>query len=162
MRRRHFLGGGLALPVLFFDVARSATNLVAQPVRQSTPFASTGLKISGPVVSNADGQVIENLDIVATAGDAVTVLHRDVTVRDCRIRHGGGHGVHAAGAARLVLRNLEVEGVGMPPRGPSTSIHSNNVNLENCPGAIVTSVKASRGSTNIYVEGGKSPPAELP
>ena len=157
MRRRHFLGGGLALPVLFFDVARSAANSVARPGRQSTPFASTGPKISGPVVSNADGQVIENsLDIVATAGDAVTVLHRDVTVRDCRIRHGGGHGVHAAGAARLVLRNLEVEGVGAPTRGPSMSIHSNNVNLENCPGAIVTSVKASRGSTNIYVEGGDS------
>lgn len=159
MRRRRFLRGFLALPVLLFGVARSAAQRVAQPSRQSMPFgklAPAGLKISGPVVSNADGQVIANLDIVAALGDAVTVLHRDVTVRNCRIRHDGGHGVHAAGASGLVLRNIEVERSGAPAAGPSPTLHSNNVNLENCPGAIITCVKASRGSTNVYVEGSES------
>ena len=105
---------------------------------------------SGRVTSRGDEQVIENLDIDARSGNAVTVLHRRVTIRNCRIRHAGGHGVHALNAAGLMLRDLEIDHVGAPPSGVGPSANRNNVNIESCPGTIITRVKASRGASNIY------------
>src|SRR5712672_3220146 len=72
---------------------------------------------SGPVTSRADGEIIENLDVDARFGDGITVVHRRVTVRNCRIRHAGGHGVHATNAAELVLQHLEIDHVGAPGSG---------------------------------------------
>jgi hypothetical protein len=104
---------------------------------------------SGPVTSRADGHVLENLDIDAAIGNAVTVVHRDVTVRNCRIRHAAGHGVHAASATSLVLQDLEIDRL----EGSSQlrlSKFANNIDLENCPNTVITRVKASGGSSNIY------------
>jgi hypothetical protein len=107
---------------------------------------------SGPVVSRADGEIIENLDIDAPFGDGIWVSHPRVTVRNCRIRHAGGHGVYATDAAGLVLRQLEIDHVGAPQSGAGSSPNRNNVHLEHCPDTTMTRVRASRGSSNIYVE----------
>jgi hypothetical protein len=64
--------------------------------------------------------------------------------------------VHAKYAAGLVLQALEIDHVGAPASGIGPNQYCNNVNLEHCPGAIVTRVKASRGSSNIYAEDSES------
>lgn len=106
---------------------------------------------SGPVTSTADGQIIEDLDISSNAGNGITVMHHSVTVRNCRIRHAGGHGLRAEGVAGLRLHDLEIDHTGAPPAGVGPSEDCNNVDLEGCPGTVITRVKASRGSSNIYV-----------
>jgi hypothetical protein len=156
MDRRRLLGGLLALPASSFVVAPSPTPPRAQPYPENSNIngrraATIALTPSDTVTSHADGQLIENLDVEASFGNGVTVLHRDVTVRNCRIRYAEGHGVHAEGATGLVLQNIEIDHVGAPLSGAGPSDLRNCVNLEACPGATVNRVKASRGSSNIYV-----------
>ncbi|MER9618741.1 right-handed parallel beta-helix repeat-containing protein [Mesorhizobium sp. M0207] len=102
------------------------------------------------MLTRADGQIIENLDIYAPYGNGVTALHQGVIVRSCRIRHAMGSGIYARGAAGIRLQDLEIDHVGVPP-GTEPSQNRNNIELESCPDAIIIRVKASRGSSNIYV-----------
>jgi Right handed beta helix region len=158
MDRRHLLAGLLMLPASSLVAERGPSTLPQAPPQSDeanqTPgrVAALPLVPSGPVTSRTDGQVIENLDVDARAGDAVTVVHQNVTVRNCRIRHAGGHGVNATGATGLVLQDIEIDHVGAPPSGVGPSQLRNNVNLESCPNTTIARVKASRGSSNIYGE----------
>ncbi|TKB28726.1 MAG: hemolysin, partial [Mesorhizobium sp.] len=72
-------------------------------------------------------------------------------VRSCRIRHAMGSGIYARGAAGIRLQDLEIDRVGAPPSVTGRSQNRNNIELESCPDAIIIRVKASRGSSNIYV-----------
>lgn len=156
MNRRRLVHGLLALPAFRLVAVRSA---VAEPVRDRPPRRGARggwgppvqLTPSGPVMSAIDGQIIENLDVSTSAGTGITVVHRNVTVRHCRIRHAGGHGVHAEGAAGLHLEDLEIDHTGAPPVGAASSERRNNLDLDGCPGAIIIRVTASRGSSNIYL-----------
>lgn len=105
----------------------------------------------GPIWSVTDGQIIENLDITSTRGSGLTVVHRNVTVRNCRIRHAGGHGIFARGATGVRLEMLEIDHVGAPAAGAGPDAHRNNIHLEGCGAATIARVKASRGSSNIYI-----------
>ncbi|MEA2740076.1 MAG: hypothetical protein QOH05_3383 [Acetobacteraceae bacterium] len=132
MQRRCLLAGLLALPE--FTVRR---------------ISAAGLVPSGPLRSSSDNQIIENFDIAAPSGDALTISHRGVVVRNCRIRHATGHGVNADDCAGLVLQNLEV--VRRAPSTPGME-HFNNIQLSHCPNSVVTDVRATSGSSNIYIE----------
>ena len=107
------------------------------------------LKPTGPVESQVDGEVIENLDIVAPNGNGVTVRHGNVTVRNCRIRHARGHGVAGESAVRLKLCDLDIINVGAPRSGAGPAGLFNNVDLDSCPGAVLTRLRAARGAANI-------------
>jgi polygalacturonase len=133
---------------------RGANDSNAHPVAATPP-----LQKSGPVRSRQDGQVIENLDISSSSGAALAVSHHGVTIRNCRIRHEGGSGIHATGCNNLLLENLELEHTGAPAKGVGPNQDRNNIHLMECPGVRVARVRASRGSSNIYVE--RSPGAAL-
>ena len=132
MRRRRVLAGMLATPLLKGRRALAA-----------------GLVPTGPMRSSSDNQVIEGLDIVAPSGDALVLSHRGLIVRDCRIHHATGHGVYAHDTEGLVMQNLEV--VRSAPLTPGTE-ECNNIYLNNCPGAVLTNIRALHGSSNIYIE----------
>lgn len=146
--RRHLLRGLVAYPGLALAVQETAQPLLplkGQPARiKLTP--------SGPIVSRARGETIEGLDIGLGSDAGITIHHDDVTVRNCRIRHGYHHGIAAMGVHGLKLENLEVERVDLPTERPPPARESDNLNLTACPGVVVASVKASGGSANIYVE----------
>ena len=132
MQRRHVLAGLLAFPGLRIRRAHAA-----------------GLVPTGPLRSSSDNQIIENLDIIAPSGDALIVSHRGVVVRNCRIHHATGHGVHALETDGLVLQNLEI--IRSAPSTAGTEEY-NNVYLFRCPGSLLTNIRASSGSSNIYIE----------
>jgi hypothetical protein len=147
MNRRDLCVGLVTLPV-------SRVAMLAEE-RDQTEDANgserISLKPSGPVTSHTDGQIIENLDISVLSGNGISVLHRGVTIRNCRVRHGAGHGVHGEGAADLALRDLDIirvtpVGLNDRPRG-----FFNNIELDHCPRASVLRVRAILGSSNIYV-----------
>ena len=156
MNRRRLMHGFMAVPALCFVAMRplipeqAGHPPVPSSVRGGRP-RKIRLNPSGPVRSTADGQVIENLDISTNATDGITVVHRGVTVRNCRIRHAGGHGLHAQGISGLRLHDLEIDHTGVPSSGVGPNEDRNNINLEGCPGATIVRAKASRGSSNIYV-----------
>ncbi|MER9063390.1 hypothetical protein [Mesorhizobium sp. M0698] len=150
LNRRRLLAGLLALPA---SGAVGAAVPLAQGRSGDKWFegAVSLARPSGPVLTRADGQIIENLDIYAPYGNGITALHQGVIVRSCRIRHAMGSGIYARGAAGIRLQDLEIDHVGVPPSGTEPSQNRNNIQLESCPDAIIIRVKASRGSSNIYV-----------
>ncbi|MFC1458483.1 hypothetical protein ACETIH_17615 [Microvirga arabica] len=109
------------------------------------------LKASGPVNSRADGDVIEGLDVTSRSGSAIGIKHKNVKVRNCRIRHAGGNGIAAKNAPGLLLEGLDIQHIGAPASGESPNDNCNNIDLENCPGAVITRIRAARGSANIYL-----------
>ncbi len=157
MDRRRLLTGFLSLGTTRLASAQSqgapfpsgATQSGRRTVDRAPPLT---LKRTGPVASQSDGQIIESLDIESNSGHAVSITHDRVTIRNCRIRHAGGHGIHAEGSTRLVLESLEIDHTGAPPRGVGPDEYRNNVNLVRCPGAFLSRIKASRGASNIRLE----------
>ena len=146
----------LILPLSPYTNWRESSYVISQAQlaeipRSNRPNIEGQLISSGPVTSRTNGEIIENLDVVSVSGSAVRVVHRNVTVRHCRIRHAGGHGVEAVGAASLVLHDLEIDHTGALTIGAGASAERDNVNLDGCPGSIIQRVKALRGSSNIYV-----------
>ncbi len=154
MNRRRMLAGLLSLP-LVEPAARwahaSETGLHAGR-RAGASRNVIALIRSSATVSRYAGEVIENLDILSLTGDALTVTHPGVIVRNCRIVHAGGHGIHAVGAKGVRLESIEVEHRGAGLTGEGTNIDRNNIALEGCPDAVITRIKAAKGAANIYLE----------
>jgi hypothetical protein len=149
----------MSLPASCLVVTQASESVLpkAQPApEEAKRSGGVSLALSGPVTSQADGQIIENLDIDARLENGIAVAHQSVTVRNCRIRHAGRHGVDAKNAPGLVLQDLEIDHVGAPASGVGPNPNCNNVNMQNCPSAVITRVKASRGSSNIYAENSDS------
>lgn len=106
---------------------------------------------TGPVASTHDGQVIEGLDIIAEVGNALTVTHANVTVKDCRIKHKEGHGIHCTGHSPRI-QNVEVINVGSPTGQVSeNSENRRNINLDGAGGAVIDTVTLREGSSGIYL-----------
>lgn len=154
MRRRQVLATLFAIP--FYDALvapRSMGRATAGESPESAPgHYATRLTRSGAVTSRYDGEIIEALDVVSLSGDAVVVTHQGVTVRNCRIRHAAGHGVHAAAANGLRLESLEIEHAGAPAAGAGPNIQTNNIDLVGCADVRLTRIRASKGAANIYLE----------
>jgi hypothetical protein len=99
--------------------------------------------------------VIEDLDIWAQSGDALTIFHRGVVVRNCRIRQTTGQGVYGSGATGLVLHNLDIV---RTPRSEEATRSCNNVHLYDCRGSVLMNIRARSGSSNVYREESGLPP----
>ncbi|OAP40009.1 hypothetical protein AU381_10745 [Sinorhizobium glycinis] len=104
--------------------------------------------------------MIENLDIYVTNGDAVTITHDNVILRNVRIHHVNGDGVSVSGATGVTIENTEVINAD-PPAGiaPETSPNINNIIAENSPNLTVHNTTVREGSTGIYLL--NSPGADL-
>ncbi|WP_052316330.1 right-handed parallel beta-helix repeat-containing protein [Sinorhizobium fredii] len=104
--------------------------------------------------------MIENLDIYVTNGDAVSITHDNVILRNCRIHHVEGDGVSVSGATGVTIENTEVINAD-PPAGiaPETSADIINIRAENAENLTVQNTTVREGSTGIYLV--NSPGADL-
>jgi len=99
----------------------------------------------------SDDDVIEYLEITSTVGDAVQIDNTDnVTLRHCKINHDGGHGIDAQNNGTLKIHDVDIVYDGAPPTGENSG-EFDNIALYLSPGAIVTNVRASKGSALVYV-----------
>ena len=123
------------------------------PPNDSPPSGSCQtLTSSGPVTASANGQVIQNLRITSTAGNAVTVNgHSNVTLKNLKIRHAGGRGIYFVNAPGLRIENVEIEYTAAPAAGANPSYDVNNIEGVNSSGVVITRAKLARGSTGIYL-----------
>jgi hypothetical protein len=108
---------------------------------------------SGPVTVTANGQIVQGRDITATGNTAGIRINgfSDVVVRNCRIRHATGRGIHATSSPRLLIEDVDILCTGAPAVGPNPSSNMNNIETVNCPDAVVRRIRARNGSTGVYV-----------
>jgi hypothetical protein len=93
---------------------------------RASGLSSSDLKASGSVTTTRAGQVIEGLDITGR----LIVKHRDVVIRDLRIRHRGGYGISSSGdVGRVTIRNVEIDGQGV---ADGLGILLSNVDVRGC------------------------------
>ncbi|MFZ6184269.1 right-handed parallel beta-helix repeat-containing protein [Nannocystis pusilla] len=116
---------------------------------------------SGPIVVEADDQVIENLHIVSTRGPAITVEgHAGVTIRNVWIEHAGGPGIAIGGGSDDIhIENVAIEHTGAPAAGQNPSDGLNNIECYGSARPVVTNARLVRGSSGIYLV--ECPDAEL-
>jgi hypothetical protein len=118
-------------------VQNLTTTLLSSTSPPNPPPPTTTLTASGPVKSTRAGQVFEYLDITATNGTAVEILHNNVTVRFCRIRHGApgtvevAQGIRVHDCASPTIQTVEIEHVGpFNPSDPRQAVKENRHNIE--------------------------------
>ena len=138
----------------------TASTSTASPSTATTQPAPGLTHTTTAIHSEYDGQVIENLDIYVTNGDAVTITHDNVILRNCRIHHVEGDGVSVSGATGVTIENTEVINAD-PPAGiaPETSADIINIRAENAADLTVQNTTVREGSTGIYLV--NSPGADL-
>lgn len=115
------------------------------------PIEPPTLTPSGPQVSTHDGQVFENLFILADGETGLEITHDNVTVKNIEIGHQNGYGIHAVNA-----HNLRMDGVAVaridPPEGvlPHTET---NILIEDSNGVGMRHIRTQHGSSGIVLLG---------
>ena len=135
-------------------VAICAASQVGCRVR--TPIArhshSCTLVSSGPVVAKYDGQIIEDLRIIAKDVPAIRVEgHRGVTIRNVEIEHTGAPGIWFTHADDLSIENAEIIHAGAPASGSNANPELVNIIGEASERVRVDHVTLRRGSAGIYL-----------
>ena len=108
---------------------------------------------SGPVVAEADGQVIENLHIVSAEGFAISVKgFKNVTIRNVWIEHSGGAGIGIGGGADDArIENVLIENTGAPEKGQNPSSGMNNIECYAAQRLTIAGARLVRGSSGVYL-----------
>lgn len=106
---------------------------------------------SGPLASTSNGQIIENLRVESTSGDAISITHHGVVVRNVWVQHAGGLGIAIKGAADVTLENVHVRYASAPASGANASSSHNNIECNGSPGLRVQNAKLEQGSSGIYL-----------
>jgi hypothetical protein len=107
---------------------------------------------SEPVRASADGQVIENLHILASGTPGIEVDgFADVVIRNVWIEHGGDAGIVFAGADHLTIENAVIEHTGAPESGENDSDSLNNIDGHSSEAPVISRVRLKQGSSGIYL-----------
>jgi hypothetical protein len=112
------------------------------------------------IVSSYDGQLIADLDLQVDSGDAITVMHDNVVIRNIRVRHREGSGITVRGAKNVTIEDCEIINAS-PPAGnrPETSDGIINIYTYAAPNLSVDRVTLRDGSSGIYLQ--ESPGATI-
>ncbi len=108
------------------------------------------LQDSGPMTSSEAGQTIENLHIVSTAGDALTIVHDDVVVKNVWIEHQAGRGIYVKSNG-VSLSDVHVSYTGAPERGENPSPAHTNIECFQGADLEVMRARVDQGSSGIYL-----------
>ncbi|MBI2389929.1 MAG: right-handed parallel beta-helix repeat-containing protein [Deltaproteobacteria bacterium] len=116
--------------------------------------AEVGCKLvdSGPIIATADGQVIEDLHIVATGVPGIKVDgKKNVVIRNVWIEHEGAAGIALVNADALRIEGVFVDHTGAPPSGKNDSAERNNIDCHGSSNVVVRGARLRRGSSGIYL-----------
>ena len=113
---------------------------------------SCTLTDSGPVVANADGQVIQNLRIVAKGATGITIAgKKNVVVRNVVVLYEGGHGISVSNADGTRIETVSLEHTGAPPSGKNASDSRNGIDCYASSKLVVLGARITRSSSGIYL-----------
>jgi Ca2+-binding RTX toxin-like protein len=111
----------------------------------------------GPIVTDHDGQVIQNLDIYVGSGPAVVLDNNNVVLQNVRIHYNGAHtsgdamGVVVKNASGVTIQNVEIINDGAPASGPESNPDHYNIMAENASNLHITNAILREGSTGVYL-----------
>ena len=126
------------------------------------PSTPAGLTYSTTAIETTkDGQIIENLDLWVSSGNAITVTNDNVIIRNCIIHHVSGNGVLVDGASNVTVEDSLIVNASPPSgiAGESEATDINNIWVTESPGFKADHVTLRDGATGIYL--GNSPDAVL-
>jgi hypothetical protein len=104
------------------------------------------------IQSSYDGQVIEKLDLYVDSGDAITVTHDNVLIRNVRIHHRDESGVMVSSAKNVTIENCEIINSSPPTgNGPETSAGIINISAYDSANLTVNHVTLRDGSSGMYL-----------
>lgn len=108
---------------------------------------------SGPIVVDADDQVIENLHIVSARRAAITIDgHPGVTIRNVWIEHAGGPGISiGAGSDDVHIENVAIEHTGAPAQGENPSDGLVSIECYGSARPTITNARLVGGSSGVYL-----------
>ena len=109
-------------------------------------------KTTTPIKSSYAGQVIENKDIWVENGNAVSITHDNVILKNCRIYHKTGDGVNITNAKGVQILNCEVINMD-PPSGFNGETDTSIINIEayRAYGLRIDNVTLRDGATGILI-----------
>ncbi|MBD8906864.1 calcium-binding protein [Methylorubrum zatmanii] len=113
-----------------------------------------------PIRTTHDGQVIENLDLWVSDGDAIVVDHNNVVIRNVTIHHADGNGIVVDDASGVTVENSLIVNSD-PPSGNQgeTEVETTGIRVLNSPNFTASHVTLQDSGTGIYL--GQSPGAKL-
>ena len=112
-----------------------------------------------PIRTTHDGQIIENLDLWVSDGDAIRVEHDDVVIRNVTIHHADGHGIVVEDASGVSVENSLIVNSDPPDGNQGLSGEATGIRVVNSPDFTASHVTLRDSGTGIYL--GQSPGATL-
>jgi Ca2+-binding RTX toxin-like protein len=112
-----------------------------------------------PIRTTHDGQVIENLDLWVSDGDAIRVEHDNVVIRNVTIHHADGHGIVVEDSSGVTVENSLIVNSDPPDGNQGLSGEATGIHVVNSPGFTASHVTLRDSGTGIYL--GQSPGATL-
>lgn len=129
--------------------------LMSAPIPGMAQVCSAGastLVDSGPLVISQAGQLVENLRITSTNGDAIQINAPDVIIRNVEIFHEGGYGIKInSGSDRVRIEDVSITHTGAPQTGANASQQRMNIFVNKSANVQITRVRLLRGSSGIYL-----------
>lgn len=110
------------------------------------------LTVSGPLVVDTAGALIENVRVDADGEPAIRVRAPGVTLRNVYVTHRGAAGIDVSGADDVTLSNVAVDYLGAPPSGPNPSDGHVNILVYRSARFTVEGARLTRGSSGIYLQ----------
>ena len=113
-----------------------------------------------PIRTTYDGQVIENLDLWVSDGDAIRVDHDNVVIRNVTIHHADGNGIVVEDVSGVTVQNSLIVNSDPPTgNGGETDAETTGIRVVNASGFTASHVTLQDSGTGIYL--GQSPNAKL-
>ncbi len=113
-----------------------------------------------PIRTTYDGQVIENLDLWVSDGDAIRVENDNVIIRNVTIHHADGNGIVVEDASGVSVQNSLIVNSDPPTgNGGETDPETTGIRVVNAPNFTASHVTLQDSGTGIYL--GQSPGAKL-
>lgn len=146
-------GGGDAVVEVGGEVGvDAAVDAIRVDAADADPKPTCKLVDSPPVVAKSDGQVIENLKIVAKGTPGIQVAgKKNVVIRNVLVLHEGAPGISLANADGARIENVAVEHTGAPPSGKADSADRNDIDAYATAKLVVSGARLTRGSSGIYL-----------
>ncbi|MCJ2032412.1 right-handed parallel beta-helix repeat-containing protein [Methylobacterium sp. J-043] len=113
-----------------------------------------------PIRTTYNGQVIENLDLWVSDGDAIRVDHDNVVIRNVTIHHADGNGIVVEDVSGVTVQNSLIVNSDPPTgNGGETDAETTGIRVVNASGFTASHVTLRDSGTGIYL--GQSPNAKL-
>ncbi|MDV2982897.1 UNVERIFIED_CONTAM: hemolysin [Methylobacteriaceae bacterium AG10] len=112
-----------------------------------------------PIRTTHAGQIIENLDLWVSDGDAIRVEHDNVVIRNVTIHHADGNGIVVEDVSGVTVQNALIVNSDPPDGNQGLAGEATGIRVVNAPDFTASHVTLQDSGTGIYL--GQSPGATL-